>query len=567
MADDYIFDLGSYSRPITTSSADAQRWFDRGLNWIWAYNHEEAGVCFKNALEHDPDCAMAYWGLAYIAGPNYNRPWERIEETDVLGLLPECRRNLRAAGALSDRLTDVERDLIQALEVRYQDDAPPEDLYKWSAEYTVAMREVYAKHSDDMDVSGLFAEAMMNRNPWNMWSLETGAATEGSNADECRTVLEAAIEKNRAAGRDPHPGVWHLYIHLMEMSKTPEAALRVGDEIRHLVPDSGHLAHMPTHIDIQCGYYQDVVDSNHIGIEKDVKYWEYAGALNFYSNYRVHNYHFKLYGAMFLGQFDPAIEAATTMHETIPDALIRMEDPPMADWQEAYMSIGTHALVRFGKWQELIDDPLPEDQDLYLMTTAMNYYGKGIAYAALKQHDNALRAQQQFEEAAAKVPPTRILHVVPCPDILGVAREMLAGEIAYHHGDYDEAFAHLRQAVANEDSLPFDEPWGWMMPSRHALGALLLEQGHAEEAAHAYETDLGLNEDVIRQNRHPNNVWALLGLHRCYEALGRTDEARAIKPQLDIALARADKSIQTSCFCAVTTGPATVSAGQKSCCH
>ncbi len=549
---DYPFDLGTYSRPITTSSPEAQLWFDRGLNWTYAYNHEEARECFLQALSYDPGCAMAHWGMAYVVGPNYNKPWELFDDREIRETLIESRRAVAAAREHAVSASPVERQPIEALELRYQAPEPVGDLHRWSNEYAAKLREVHGRHADDPDVAALFAEALMNLTPWNMWDLRTGEPVDEAHTIECRTVLETAIGRNRTAGREPHPGLWHLYIHLMEMSPTPEAALRVGDELRRLVPDSGHLAHMPTHIDVLCGNYHDVVDWNQVGIEKDVEYWKYAGAHNFYSNYRVHNYHFKLYGAMFLGQFDAALDAVQTMRETIPDDLVRIESPPMADWLEGYMSIATHALVRFGRWQELIDAPLPDDPLLFCMTAAMNYYGKGVAHAALRQHAEAAAAERLFEATAATVPESRHLHVVPCQDILGVAREVLAGEIAYHRGAHEVAFAHLRQAVINEDNLPYDEPWGWMMPSRHALGALLLEQGHVEEAAAAYEADLGLSDDVIRSNRHPNNVWALLGLHRCYDLLGRTAAARAIKPQLDVALARADPEIRSSCFCSLT---------------
>ena len=167
------------------------------------------------------------------------------------------------------------------------------------------------------------------------------------------------------------------------------------------------------------------------------------------------------------------------------------------------------------------------------------------------KRQGALEAQRKFEEAAAKVADDRHIHVVTCQQILGVAREMLAGEINYHHGDYDAAFSHLRQAVVNEDSLPYDEPWGWMMPSRHALGALLLEQGLVEEAMAAYEADLGLDDSVIRSNQHPDNVWALVGLDKCYRKLGKVREAQLIKPRLAFALSRADKEIKRSCFCSM----------------
>lgn len=546
---DYGFDLGAYSRTVTASSPDAQVWFDRGLNWTYAYNHEEARYCFQRAVSFDSACAMAHWGLAYVVGPNYNKPWELFDAREIHESLAESRTACAAARTHAAGTSPVEQALIVALERRYQAAQPAADLYQWSNDYAAAMREIHARFGDDPDVATLFAEALMNLTPWNMWDPRTGEPVAEARTGECRTVLESAIHRNRDDGLPPHPGLWHLYIHLMEMSPTPEAALRVGDELRRLVPDSGHLAHMPTHIDVLCGDYQNVVDWNHIGIEKDVEYWRHAGAHNFYSNYRVHNYHFKLYGAMFLGQYDAAIEAVRTMHETIPDELVHIESPPMADWLEGYKSIGTHALVRFGRWQELIADPLPDDPALFCMTAAMNYYGKGVAHAALKQHDEATAAQRLFEATAATVPESRRLHVVKCLDILAVARDVLAGEIAYHRGDYDMAFAHLRQAVRSEDNLPYDEPWGWMMPSRHALGALLLEQGHVEEAAAAYEADLGLTDDVIRSNRHPDNVWALIGLHRCYELLGKTAQARTIKPQLDVALARADPDIRSSCFC------------------
>ncbi|MGB7299705.1 MAG: hypothetical protein WBD34_10325 [Burkholderiaceae bacterium] len=547
----YPFNLGSYTRPINSTSAAAQQWFDRGLNWIFGYNHGEAGVCFNKVIEHDPDCAMAYWGLAYIVGPNYNKPWELFDEKDIANTLQESRKALALAREKAAGATAVEKALIGALEKRYQSEKAVPDLYVWSSEYAQAMRKVYEQFPTDHDVVTLFVEAMMNRTPWQMWDPRSGEPCEGADTIECRTVLEKAMAEVEAAGPARHPGLLHLYIHLMEMSPTPEVALRAADDLRNLVPDAGHLKHMATHIDVLCGNYQDVVASNSAGIAADLNYWKHAGALNFYSLYRVHNYHFKLYGAMFLGQFGPAMDAIDGIKKTIPEDLIRMESPPMVNWIEGYMSMKTHALVRFGRWQELIDDPLPEDPAFFSMTAAMNYYGKGIAHAALGNHEEADNAQQAFEKVATTISEDRHIHVVSCQEILGVAREMLAGEINYHRGNYDEAFTHLRNAVKNEDALPYDEPWGWMMPSRHALGALLLEQGHVEEATAAFEADLGLDDSVIRSNQHPDNVWALLGLHRCYTKTGKDRDARMIKPRLDFALSRADKSINASCFCSM----------------
>ena len=224
----------------------------------------------------------------------------------------------------------------------------------------------------------------------------------------------------------------------------------------------------------------------------------------------------------------------------------------MVDFVEGYIGMKTHALVRFGQWQQLIEQPLPEDPEFYCTTAALNCYGKGVAHAALGNHEQARKAAIEFEKHVKNVPEDRYIHVVSCLDILAIARDVMHGEIEYHAGNLDIAFDHLRRAVNKEDALPYDEPWGWMMPSRHALGALLLEQGHVEEAKNVYESDLGLNNEVIRSNQHPDNVWALLGLYECLERMGRTEEARKLKPRLDFAKARSDIDLNASCFCSLS---------------
>lgn len=552
--DDYPFNLGKYSRKISTTSADAQRWFDRGLNWCFSYNHNEAVHCFKKASEFDSECAIIHWGIAYAGGPNYNLPWDFFSADQLTATLSDCLDALEKADKLKKTASRFEQELIEALFKRYQsrDVVPLEKLYAWAGAYAEEMAFLYERHPDDFEAICLYAESLMNKSPWKLWDPVTGQPVAAANPIRIKEVLEHGIKIGRASGVI-HPGIWHLYIHTMEMSPIPEVALRVGDELRDLVPDAGHLSHMPTHIDVQCGNYLDVVKSNHAGIEKDRKFFDYAGAKNFYSLYRSHNFHFKLYGAMFLGQYQPAIEAAIEIQATVGDEVITREENGVDPWFKAfiepYMSLKTHAFIRFGKWQEAIEDPLPEDQDLYKMTTAMKWYGRAIGYANLKQDTEARKAQRKFIELADALPESCMLHVVPCSLILAVGREMLAGEIEYHAGNYERGFDHLREAVQLEDALPYDEPWPWMMPCRHALGALLLDQGCAEEAAACYEADLGMNDEVIRANRHPNNVWALLGLHDAYKQLGRIEDARKIKPQLDFALARADRSVKASCYC------------------
>ncbi|MEM6483324.1 MAG: hypothetical protein AAF681_15880, partial [Pseudomonadota bacterium] len=326
-------------------------------------------------------------------------------------------------------------------------------------------------------------------------------------------------------------------------------ALKAGDALRDLVPDAGHLCHMPTHIDVLCGHYERVVTSNQAAIIADTKYLKREGPLNFYSLYRCHDYHFKIYGAMFLGQFEPAIEAADDMIATLPEVLLKIQSPPMADWLEGFVSVKQHVLIRFGRWDEIIAQDLPSNPDLFCVTTAMTHYAKSVAYAASGQVAQAEAEAALFETAFEHVPESRYIFNNACRDILAVAREMMLGELAYRKEDYDTAFAHLRQSVHLDDTLPYDEPWGWMQPTRHALGALLLEQKLYEEAAVVYREDLGLDPTLPRAVQNPDNVWSLHGYHECLLHLGRTDETRFIKQRLDLAKGRTDTPVKSSCFC------------------
>lgn len=546
------YNLGDHRRTVSTSSPEAQLWFDRGLNWTYGFNHEEAVRCFEQALVADPDCAMAHWGIAYAAGPNYNKQWELFDPIDLAETIGKCFLATERAVSLLDNTTSAERELITALQSRYQSPAPPEpieELARWNDDYADAMREIYRDYGDDLDITTLFAEALMNRTPWQLWDLATGQPKEGASTMEAREVLERALE-DRASR--VHPGVLHMYIHLMEMSPVPEAALRAADHLRGLVPDAGHLEHMSTHIDVLCGHYPNVVTWNHAAIVADRKYLERAGPMNFYTFYRLHNYHFKMYGAMYLGQYEAAMEAADEMVATLPDELLRVEVPPMADWLEAYVPLGLHVLIRFGKWQEIIDMSLPEDQALYCVTTAMIHYAKGVAFAATSRVAEAEAERERFQDALIRVPETRAFQNSLSIDVLAVAGEMLNGELEYRKGNYDRAFAHLRHAIELEDAQPYAEPWAWMQPTRHALGALLLEQGHVEEAEAIYRADLGLDDTLARACQHPENVWSLHGYHECLTHLGKHAEARIIKQRLDLAAARADVPIEASCYCRLT---------------
>jgi tetratricopeptide (TPR) repeat protein len=409
------------------------------------------------------------------------------------------------------------------------------------------MREVHAAHSDDLEVCALFAEAIMNRTPWKMWDLKTGGVAKGAGTLEAQGVLERAFAALPAAWE--HPGMLHLYIHLMEMSPFPQKALRAADCLRDLAPDAGHLIHMPTHIDVLCGQYRDVVVYNQKAIAADRKFLAKEGAMNVYAMYRTHDHHFAIYGAMFLGQYTPAIKAAQEIIDTTPEDLLRIPSPPMADFIEGYLSMKQHVMVRFGKWQEIIDQDMPDDPVLYCVTTAMMRYAKSVAHSASGNVAAAEAERDAFMTAKAAVPDTRRVHNNVVVDLLEIAAAMLEGELEYRKGNVEVAFDHLRRSVELDDNLPYDEPWGWMQPTRHALGALLLEQGQAEEAEAVYRADLGLDQSLSRACQHPNNLWSLHGLHECLTRRGETTEALLIKQALDQAMARSEVEVKASCYC------------------
>ena len=537
------YDLGSYGRPVTTSSAEAQTWFDRGLVWLYGYNHEEAIVCFEKAIEYDANCAMAHWGVAYAIGPNYNKPWDDFEPDEKPEALTLAQNAVTAALAQIDAVTPVERALIEALQKRYPDNADVASFDHWHDAYAGAMRSVHKAHGDELDVAALFAEAIMNRTPWALWDLQTGQPAVGADTLEAIAVLEGAFDS--LDGAWSHPGLLHMYIHLMEMSPHPERALRHGDRLSSLVPDAGHLLHMATHIDVLCGEYENVVARNARGIEADRKFLERAGADNFYTLYRCHNYHFKIYGAMFLGQPGPALSTADELIETLEGVVVG----PMADWLEGFVPMKQHVLIRFGMWEQILAQPLPEDEALYCVTTAMMRYARSVACSNTDDIESAKAERDAFLAARGRVPESRMLFNNSCRDILAVAEQMLLGELAYREGNHDIAFDHLRQSVELDDNLPYDEPWGWMQPTRHALGALLLEQGRLDEAETVYRADLGLDATLSRACQHPRNLWSLHGLHECLTRRGETAEVVHVKLLLDQAVARADVPVHASCFC------------------
>jgi tetratricopeptide (TPR) repeat protein len=536
------FDLGTYRRRVTTTSAEAQTWFDRGLAWTYGFNHEEAVECFRKAVAVDPACGMAHWGLAYAIGPNYNKPWSLFEPAEKVAALAEANATLEKAGALAN-LSPVETAMIEALAARYPTDPEIEDFGPWNDAFTDAMRSVYEAHPDDLDVVAVFAEAGMNRTPWLLWDLPTGLPADGASTEEARAALERAFAE--LPGAWDHPGLLHLYIHLMEMSPWPELALSHGDRLCEIVPDSGHLQHMATHIDVLCGDYQNVITRNARAAVVDRKFEEYAGSANFYTLYRIHNVHFEAYGAMFIGRRSQALAAADALRQLLPVETVAF----LPDFFEAFWGIRLHVLVRFGMWSEILEEPLPDDATLFSFTTALQRYARTVALANLGRIDEAAAEMELFGPARAAVQDTRYMFNNPAESVLAIAQHMAAGELAYKSGRIDEGLDQLRKAVVAADELLYDEPWGWMQPPRHALAALLLDQGRHTEAEAIYRADLGLDGTLPRPVQHPRNVWSLHGMDECLGARGETVERPHVQALLAQALARSEVPVRSSCYC------------------
>lgn len=513
------YDLGGFHYEVTTDSDEAQTWFDRGLAMCHGFNHEEAVRCFEKALAADPGMAMALWGMAYAWGPNINN-MEIVPEQ-----IAQAELAIRLAKLHADDCTELEKALIDAQAKRYTSPVP-EDRDPLNEAYADAMREVHQQHNDDPLVVTLFAEALMNLQPWLHWNPD---GTPGPHTPEIVSAIEAGLAK-----WPEYPGLCHFYIHAMEASPTPEKALPAANRLRGMMPGQGHLVHMPTHIDIWLGDYENVIDSNQQAIVADTEFLRREGPLNFYSLYRIHNYHFLVYGAMFDGQSGLALETARKLKQQVPEEMLRQQ----VDFLDAFMPTDLHVLVRFGRWEEILQEPEPAD---YLpVSRAIWHYARALAYAATSRIDQAEEEQASFLDVKEEVPDTSYLFQNPSINILGVAEEMIAGEIAYRKEKYKEAFQHLRKAVRLDDGLNYDEPWGWMQPARHALGALLLEQGHYAEAEQVYRRDL---------ERHPKNPWALHGLAESLTKQGNTDDAAEYQAKFTAACKRSDVTIDRSCYC------------------
>lgn len=548
----YDFDLGVHKRLVATISPQAQHWFDFGLNWCFGFNHEEGVSCFQKALEEDPDCAMAHWGIAYGSGPFYNLPWRHFSTEEADKATAFCYNHIQMAKALAASASDAEIALIDALAFRFQKPhgVSPKEFDQWDDDYRDAMRRVHQRFSEDLDVMALFIEALITRTPWRLWNVKTGEPAEGADTLEALEVCNKAIALADKKGLQQHPAILHLHIHTLEMSDHPEQASLSADVLGTLCPDAGHMNHMPGHIYVLCGAYDKAKEASEKAIRADDLYVDHAGAFNFYTTARCHDLHLMMYTCMFLGQYEPAMEAAEKMCATLSKEVLSVSGrPQLATTMEGYYSMKMHVLVRFGRWQDIVDTDMPDDPKLYCVSTAMHHYAKGVAHAALGNFPEAEEQRRQFHLSVSRIPASRKFFNNAAISTLSVGEKMLDGELAYHKGDHELAFQHLREAVQRDDNLEYTEPWVWMHPPRHALAALLMEQGQFEEAEELYRADLGLNPELQRCAQHSGNVWALHGFVECLRRRGDANELPEYEAQLEAALAKTDVPITSSCLC------------------
>ena len=541
---DYL-DLGGVGKKITTSSADCQLWVDRGISHTFGFNREETIRCFQKALSFEGGCTMAHYFIAYSHAADYNNP----DGLDYAVGYEETQKALDMAKHTS--LSDGESALIEAQVHRFCWPVGSKSLEELHRNYANAMRLVYRRFGEsDVDIAAFFAESLMMLAPWKLWTSPPDVKPAIPETEELVAVLEKSLKM------DPtHPGLCHFYIHTMELSATPEKALPAADVLRFRVPDHGHLLHMPSHIDMWVGQYKEAIDVNKKAVVADEKYQLITRQDNeFYKVYRMHKYHFTVWAAMFDGQYATALEYANAAEQQLgPEAVtFMMGDIPIgAVYLEAYACLPWHVLVRFGKWEDIINLPLKEDKEMYAGTVATSHYARGVAFAAMGKLEEAETERRKFRDALQNraLEKRRLFNnIMHDPEhrsgVLDVAEAVLDGEVEYHKGNYQEAFEHLRLAVKRDTNLNYDEPWGWMMPARHAFGALLLEQGEAAAAEAVYREDL---------KRYKNNLWSLLGLHQALKQQQKLEEAESVYASFQTASVRADIKIGASCLCATKT--------------
>lgn len=512
--------MGSHHFDVSIGTPLARRYFDQGIMLAYGFNHAEAARSFREAQKLDPGCAMAYWGEALVLGPNINAP---MDPENVPAAWSAIQKAMNLAAGASER----ERDYILALSRRYVDD-PEADRSPLDQAYADAMRDLTQKYPEDYDAQSLFAEALMDMTPWDYW-LPDGTPKEVTK--EILTTLERILARN-----PDHPGANHFYIHAVEAAH-PRWAAAAAERLGGLAPGAGHLVHMPSHIFVRVGRYAEASDANEDAIKADQGYITQCHAQGLYPlAYMPHNEHFLAFTASLEGRAERSISAARHMAHHVDHE--KMHEPGMGTLQHFY-SIPLYALARFGRWNEILNEPKPAEglkypQGIWHFARGMALLRKGNADAAQGELDSLQRIA-----ADESLEGVMIMELNKTRDLLQIGSEILSGEIAAASGEFDAAIRHLEKAVALEAALVYDEPQAWFSPSQQSLGAILLDAGHAEKAEEAFRKDLG---------KYPDNGWSLYGLGQALKLQGKNNEAAAVHERFLKAWPRADITLTRAVF-------------------
>ncbi len=511
--------IEGYHRPIRTDSAAAQDLVDQGLALLYGFNHDEAIRSFEAAAEADPECILAWWGIAYANGLHINNTAMSGAKSKRAFETAQKALNL-AAGEAGPGAA-----LARAVAARYEWPAP-DDRKRLDLAYAAEMEAAWRRYPTDPDIGTLFAESLMNLQPWDLWTPE--GEPKGRTL-EIVAVLERVMEL-----RPDHPGANHFYIHTVEASLDPDRAVAAADRLVDLVPGAGHLVHMPSHIYVRVGRYAEAADANERAIAADRAYFKQAPQPDFYNVYYVHNLHFLAYAAMMEGRYETAMAAARDLEHDIPAEFLR-EYVAIAD---GLMTTPLHVMIRFGKWESILVEPEPES--FQLLSRTQRHYARAVALAALGRPAEARDEMAQFESLATQVPSDWVVGNNTSAEVIALARQMMLGEILFREGKLDEAFAALARGVQLEDNLVYDEPPGWMQPIRHAYGALLMSAGRYAQAERIYREDL---------KRNRQNGWSLVGLEQALAAQGKLQESLEVGAKREMAWSRADVQPSSSCYC------------------
>ncbi|MGH7579438.1 MAG: tetratricopeptide repeat protein [Gemmatimonadales bacterium] len=504
-------DLGTHHKAVGTRVPLAQQYFDQGLRLVYGFNHAEAIRSFTHATELDPACAMCWWGIAYAYGPHVNAGMDSASGV-------KAYEAAQKALSLSRNASPWKRGYIRAVAARYAP-VPPADRAKLDSAYSRAMADVARSNRNDLDAAALYAESLMDLRPWNYWTPE-GKPYPGT--EEIVRQLERVIARN-----PEHPGACHYYIHAVE-AVNPQLAVPCAERLARLMPGVGHMVHMPAHIYVRVGRYNDAATSNVHAIHTDETFIEGQKPVTVYSlAYYPHNIHFLAFVSTLAGRSAQALDAARTLQSKVNLDVARQV--PMLQEMVPYYLL---TLTTFGRWDDVLAEPLPPPD--IRMPLAMAYYARGVAYAAKGQQAEAQTALDTVKAIDAATPAD-----APLKTPVSIAAHALTGEIATRSGKLDEGIAHFREALEIEDAGLYFEPPKWYYPIRQSLGAALLKAGRHAEAEAVYREDL---------KRFPENGWSLFGLAAALRAQGKSAEAAAVDQRFSKAWSAADVKLTASRF-------------------